>query len=84
WETKTPLKEFDIVGFSLSYEMAYPNVLNALDLAGIPFRWKDRGEEYPLLMAGGTCMMNPTVMAPFMDYIVIGDGEDVMPEIARI
>lgn len=42
WETKTPLKEFDIVGFSLSYEMAYPNVLNALDLAGIPFRWKDR------------------------------------------
>lgn len=83
-ESKTALKEFDLVGFSLSYEMAYPNVLNALDLAEIPLRWKDRGEEFPLIMAGGTCMMNPMVIAPFMDYIVIGDGEDVMVEISKI
>lgn len=83
-ESKIALKDFDVVGFSLSYEMAYPNLLNALDLANIPLRWQDRREEDPLVMAGGTCMMNPTVMMPFMDYIVIGDGEEVMPEIARI
>ena len=83
-ESKTPLKEFDVVGFSLSYEMCYPNVLNALDLAGIPVRREERGEEYPLIMAGGTCMMNPVPMERFLDFIVIGDGEEVMVEIAKI
>lgn len=83
-ESKTPLKEFDVVGFSLSYEMCYPNVLNALDLAGIPVRREDRGEEYPFIMAGGTCMMNPVPMEKFLDFIVIGDGEEVMVEIAKI
>ena len=82
-ESKTPLKEFDMVGFSLSYEMCYPNVLNALDLAGIPLEREKRGEEYPLIMAGGTCMMNPKPMEKFLDFIVIGDGEDVMVEIAK-
>lgn len=83
-ESKTPLKEFDVVGFSLSYEMCYPNVLNTLDLAGIPVRREERGEEYPLIMAGGTCMMNPVPMERFLDFIVIGDGEEVMVEIAKI
>ena len=83
-ESHTPLKDFDVVGFSLSYEMSYTNVLNALDLAGIPFRASDRGEEYPLIMAGGTCAVNPVPMSSFVDYFVIGDGEDVMPEIAKI
>lgn len=83
-ESKTPLKEFDVVGFSLSYEMSYTNVLNALDLAGIPMRAEDRTEEDPLIMAGGTCTVNPAPMSKFVDYFVIGDGEDVMPEIARI
>ena len=83
-ESKTPLKKFDVVGFSLSYEMCYPNVLNALDLAGIPVRREERGEEYPLIMAGGTCMMNPVPMERFLDFIVIGDGEEVMVEIAKI
>lgn len=83
-ESKTPLKEFDVIGFSLSYEMCYPNVLNALDLAGIPVESKNRGEEYPLIMAGGTCMMNPVPMEKFLDFIVIGDGEDVMVEIAKV
>ena len=82
-ESKTPLKEFDVVGFSLSYEMSYPNVLNALDLAGIPIRREERGEEYPLIMAGGTCMMNPVPMEKFFDFIVIGDGEEVMVDIAK-
>lgn len=83
-ESKTPLKEFDVVGFSLSYEMCYPNVLNALDLAGIPVRREERGEEYPLIMAGGTCMMNPVPMEKFLDFMVIGDGEEVMVEIAKV
>ncbi len=83
-ESKTPLKEFDVVGFSLSYEMCYPNVLNALDLAGIPLRREDRGEECPLIMAGGTCMVNPIPMEKFLDFIVIGDGEEVMTKIAKI
>ena len=83
-ESRTPLKEFDVVGFSLSYEMSYTNVLNALDLAGIPLKAEDRGEEYPLIMAGGTCTVNPIPMKRFVDYFVIGDGEDVMAEIARI
>lgn len=64
-ETKTELKDFDVIGFSLSYEMCYPNVLNALDLANIPLHADERGEEYPLVMAGGTCMMNPTPMEKF-------------------
>ena len=83
-ESKTPLKEFDVVGFSLSYEMCYPNVLNALELAGIPIKAEDRTEEHPLIMAGGTCMMNPVPMERFLDFIVIGDGEEVMVEIAKI
>ena len=82
-ESKTPLKEFDIIGFSLSYEMSYPNVLNALDLAGIPIRAEDRSEGDPIIMAGGTCMMNPVPMEKFFDFIVIGDGEEVMPLMAK-
>nr|WP_307774488.1 TIGR03960 family B12-binding radical SAM protein [uncultured Cetobacterium sp.] len=83
-ETKTELKDFDVVGFSLSYEMCYPNVLNALDLSGIPLHANERGEEYPLIMAGGTCMMNPTPMEKFLDFFVIGDGEDTMAKLAEI
>ena len=82
-ETKSELKDFDVVGFSLSYEMCYPNVLNALDLAGIPLHAEERGEEYPLIMAGGTCMMNPTPMEKFLDFFVIGDGEDTMTLLAE-
>ena len=83
-ESKTPLKDFDILGFSFSYELSYTNALNALDLAGIPLRRDERGENDPLVMAGGTCMMNPAPIEKFMDFIVIGDGEDTMPEIARL
>lgn len=82
-ESKTPLKEFDVVGFSLSYEMSYPNVLNALKLAGIPVRREERSENDPIIMAGGTCMMNPVPMEKFLDFIVIGDGEEVMVDIAK-
>jgi radical SAM family uncharacterized protein len=83
-ESKTALNKFDVVGFSFSYEMSYTNALNALDLAGIPFHREDRTEEHPLIMAGGTCMMNPAPMEKFIDFMVIGDGEDTMVAIAKI
>jgi radical SAM family uncharacterized protein len=83
-ESKTPLSEFDLIGFSFSYEVSYTNALNALDLAGIPFHREERTEEHPLIMAGGTCMMNPAPMEKFVDFMVIGDGEDTMVEIAKI
>ena len=83
-ESKKPLKDFKVLGFSLSYELSFTNILNILDLAKIPLRAKDRGEEYPLIMAGGTCVFNPKPLEIFFDYFVIGDGEGVMQEIARI
>ncbi len=83
-ETKSELKDFDVVGFSLSYEMCYPNMLNALSLAGIPIRREERGENDPLVMAGGTCVMNPAPLKKFVDFLMVGDGEENMPELARI
>lgn len=83
-ESKRELKEFNIVGFSVAYELSYTNILNALDLANIPLRVEDRTEEHPLIMAGGTCTMNPAPLEKFIDYFVIGDGEDAMVEVAKI
>ena len=80
-ETKTPLDRFDIIGFSLLYEMCYTNILTVLDLAGIPFRNTDRGEEHPIIIAGGPCVCNPEPVADIMDALVFGDGEEVMNEL---
>ncbi len=80
-ESHTPLKEFDILGFSLSYELTYTNVLNILDLSRIPVYSKDRGEDDPLIIAGGCCACNPEPMADFIDLFVLGDGEEVINEI---
>jgi radical SAM family uncharacterized protein/radical SAM-linked protein len=82
-ESRTALREFDIVGFSLQYELSYTNVLNMLDLGGIPLRAKDRREGDPLIIGGGPCAFNPAPVAPFFDAIVIGEGEEVVQEIAR-
>ncbi|MDD3401153.1 MAG: TIGR03960 family B12-binding radical SAM protein [Eubacteriales bacterium] len=82
-ETKRSLRDFDIIGFSLLYEMCYTNILTMLDLAGIPFFACERGEDMPLIFCGGPCTVNPEPIAPFMDAIVIGDGEDVDAEIVR-
>jgi len=82
-ESRTPLSSFDIVGFSLQYELSFTNVLNMLDLGGIPLRARDRGEASPLVIAGGPCAFNPAPVAPFFDALVIGEGEDVVMEIAR-
>ncbi len=81
---KKPLKEFDMIGFSLQYEMSYTTILYMLDLAEIPLLAKDRGEDYPILQAGGPCACNPEPLADFFDLFVIGDGEDSMRELAKL
>ncbi|MBI5196105.1 MAG: TIGR03960 family B12-binding radical SAM protein [Nitrospirae bacterium] len=83
-ESRRPLKDFDIVGFSLQYELSYTNVLNMLDLGGIPVRAEARGDEYPLIIAGGPCAANPMPLAPFIDAFVIGDGEEAVKEIIDV
>ena len=80
-EFHRPLKEFDIIGFTLQYELSYTNILNMLDLGRIPVRSEDRGDDYPLVIAGGPCAVNPLPLAAFIDAFVIGDGEEVVKEI---
>ena len=70
-ETKTPLNKFDMIGFTLQYEMSYTNVINMLDLGNIPLLSKDRGEDDPFVMAGGPCSYNSEPIANFFDFIVL-------------
>ncbi|MBO5713206.1 MAG: TIGR03960 family B12-binding radical SAM protein [Clostridia bacterium] len=81
---KKPLKDFDMLGFSLQYEMSYTTILYMLDLAGIPLLSKDRDESYPIIQGGGPCAVNPEPLADFFDLFVIGDGEDSMRELATL
>ena len=83
-ESGDPISDFDIIGFSLGYEMAYSNVLNMLDLAGLPLRSADRPELTPLIVAGGTCAYNPEPLAPFVDLFVVGEGEEVTLEYIQL
>lgn len=83
-ESRIPLKEFDIVGFSLQYELTYTNLLNILDLGGIPLRSADRDRDMPLVIAGGPGAMNPEPLAEFVDAFVLGDGEEVLREIVDL
>ncbi len=80
-ETKLPLKNFDMLGFSLQYELSYSNILYMLDLAGIPFFAKDRAENFPLLIAGGPCVVNAEPVADFFDIINVGEGEEMLTQI---
>ena len=80
-ESSLPLKDFDIIGFTLPYELCYTNILNMLDLSGIPFLAKDRDKSWPLIVAGGSCAFNPEPVADFFDAIVLGDGEEVILEV---
>jgi radical SAM superfamily enzyme YgiQ (UPF0313 family) len=81
-ESKRPLREFDLVGFSLTYEGDYIHTLRLLRLAGIPLRSEDRGPGEPVVLMGGVCAFaNPEPMAPFMDFVVVGEGEEVVGEI---
>jgi radical SAM family uncharacterized protein len=92
-ETRTPVSQFDMLGFALSFELSYTNVLNMLDVAGIPVRSLDRVEEvvdgvrqvrYPIVFAGGHCTFNPEPMAPFIDVFVIGEAEEVLPNLIAV
>ena len=83
-EAKRPLKDFDAIGFSLQYEMAYPTVLKMLEMAGIPYRNEDRTEDDPIIIAGGPCAFNPLPVSDFIDVFMIGDGEDSIIETCKI
>ena len=74
-ESRTPIRDFDLLGVTLQYEMSYTNILDALDLAGIPLRAADRTDG-PFVIVGGPCAFNPEPLAPFVDLVAIGDGED--------
>jgi radical SAM family uncharacterized protein len=84
-ETRTPIAEYDLIGFALSFELAYTNVLNMMDLGGIPIHNLDRdagqpdGGHWPIIFAGGHCTFNPEPMAPFIDVFVIGEAEEILP-----
>lgn len=80
-ESGDPLSEFDLIGFTLQYELSYTNVLNMLDLAGLPIRAKDRHDLTPIIVGGGPCACNPEPMADFFDLFMLGDGEEVSDEV---
>ena len=80
-ESGDPLTEFDMIGFTLQYELSYTNVLNMLDLAGIPIKSKDRDSLTPIIDGGGPCACNPEPMADFFDLFMLGDGEEVTNEV---
>lgn len=79
-ESFTPLSEFDIVGFSIGYELAYPSVLDMLALAGIPLYGRERSDDDPIIIAGGPAILNPEPLSDFIDLFFIGDGEEAVDE----
>jgi len=83
-ETHHAVRDFDAIGFSLSYEMDYTNILNMLDLAGVPVRGCDRGEGDPIVLAGGSGAFNPEPMADFIDVFALGEGEELIQEFADV
>lgn len=83
-ENKCPVRDFDVLGFTLPYEMSYTNVLNMLDLAGIPVFSKDRGDEDPIIACGGPCVYNAEPMCDFIDLFFIGESEEAIEEMVDI
>lgn len=83
-ESRRPLRDFDVVGFSLQFELTYSNILTMLDLGGIPLRAADRGEDDPLVVAGGPVATHPEPIAPFLDAVSIGDGEETATQLALL
>ena len=83
-ESGDDVRDFDFLGFTLQYEMCYTNILNVLELAGIPLCAADRGEEYPIVIGGGPCSVNPEPIAEFFDLFNIGEGEEMLPEIVAL
>ncbi|MCI6377335.1 MAG: TIGR03960 family B12-binding radical SAM protein [Clostridiales bacterium] len=83
-ESHTPLCKFDIVGFTLQYEMSYTNILEMLHLGGVPVKADERGEDDPIVVAGGPCAFNPEPLCMFIDAFMIGDGEDVIIQLTDV
>ena len=83
-ETKDSLKDFDILGFTLQYEMSYTNILNMLDMSGITIRASERGEDEPIVMAGGPCAYNPEPLYDIVDFFEIGEGEEMMNDVLDV
>lgn len=83
-ESFHPLRDFDVVGFTLQYEMSFTNILNMLKLAGIPLRSAERGPEDPWIIAGGPCVYNPEPLAPFIDFFLLGESETQLPQLLQL
>ena len=83
-ESRKPLCEFDVIGFTLQYEMSFTNILAMMEMGSVPLESSDRNETDPIVVAGGPCAFNPEPLAPFIDAFMIGDGEDVMTELNRV
>lgn len=83
-ESYQPLKAFDVVGFTLQYEMSFTNILNMLDIAGIPIKADERGPEDPWIIAGGPCAYNPEPLVGFIDFFLVGESEEQLPEVLRL
>lgn len=83
-ESKDSLKEFDILGFTLQYEMSYTNILNMLDMSGITIRASERGEDEPIIMAGGPCAYNPEPLYDIVDFFELGEGEEIMNDVLDV
>lgn len=81
WENRKALRDFDVIAFTLQYEMSYSNIMLMLDKSNVPLRSCDRGEEYPLVIAGGVGAYNPEPLAPFIDLFIIGEGEEIILEL---
>ena len=80
-ESLEPIREFDFIGFTVQYELCYTNILNMLDLAGLPVKSKDRTDDMPVVVAGGPCVCNPEPLADFIDIFILGEGEEVNLEL---
>lgn len=83
-ESFRPLQDYDVIGFTLQYEMSFSNILNMLDLAGIPWRSEERSPEDPWIIAGGPCAYNPEPLAPFVDFFFVGEAEDALPQLLNL
>lgn len=83
-ESFQPLKAFDVVGFTLQYEMSYTNILNMLDLAKIPLHAEERGNDDPWIIAGGPCAFNPEPLVGFIDFFLLGESEEQLPEVLHL
>ena len=83
-ESFQPLQAFDVVGFTLQYEMSYTNILNMLDMAGIPLHTEERGIDDPWIIAGGPCAFNPEPLVGFIDFFLLGESEEQLPEVLRL